>query len=127
MSFANKNTIQKAMLATSLIAMMATASLAFAAPNATPGFDPKTAIVGTGEGAVQTLGAKIANIFGTIIMAISVIMILYAALMFLTAGGDGEKITSARSTLIYALIGVAVALLAYVLPNIISGFIQNIN
>ncbi len=76
------------------------------------------------KGAVGSVGTKIANIIGTIILAVSVIMILFSAFNFLTAGGDTEKVASARNTLIYALVGVAVSLLAYVLPNLVQTLIR---
>lgn len=50
--------------------------------------------------------------FYGIFLALAVIMVVYAGFMFLTAGGDAEKITKARNALMYAVIGVVVALLA---------------
>lgn len=87
-----------------------------------PKYDPfeSATSLGSPESAIQSVARKIANIFGTLILAISVIMILYAAFNFLTAAGDEAKVTTARTTLIYALVGIAVALLAYVLPGLVQ-------
>src|SRR3989344_6665565 len=74
----------------------------------------------TGIGDPDALFGKIAITAGTIVMGISVVMIMYAAFLFLTAGGVPDNLTKARNTLIFALVGVAVALLAFVLPNVIS-------
>ncbi len=57
-----------------------------------------------------------------IVIALAVIFILVAAIGFLTAGGNPEKIEKARSQLIYALIAVAVAVLAWGLINFVAGF-----
>jgi len=57
-----------------------------------------------------------------IIMMLAVIFILIAAFYFLTAGGDPNKIAMAKSTLIYALVGAVVAVLAWGLVTFIATF-----
>lgn len=57
------------------------------------------------------------------VMAIAVLFIIIAAFYFLTAAGNPDKVTIARQMLIYALIGVGVALLAYALPFIVKGIL----
>ena len=47
-----------------------------------------------------------------ILLAIAVIFIILAAFKYLTAGGDAEKIKSAHSQLIYAMVALGVALLS---------------
>lgn len=42
----------------------------------------------------------------------AVIMIVIAGLRFVTAGGDAQAVASARSTIIYALVGLVVAVMA---------------
>lgn len=70
------------------------------------------------EPAIRSVGATVANIFGTIVLAASVIVILISAFRFTTAGGNTDTIGEARQMLIYGLVGVGVALLAYVLPGL---------
>ncbi len=53
-----------------------------------------------------------------------VIMLLVAAYKFITASGDGEKIETAREMIKYALIGVAVMLLAGGVVAIVQSFIE---
>jgi len=48
----------------------------------------------------------------TIFLAAAVIFILLGAFKFLTSAGDPGKVSSARDNLLYALIGIAVALMA---------------
>lgn len=45
-------------------------------------------------------------------LVVALIMILVGAFMFVTAGGKEEQTANARRTLIYALVGIAVAFLA---------------
>ncbi|OHA10090.1 MAG: hypothetical protein A3A44_00395 [Candidatus Sungbacteria bacterium RIFCSPLOWO2_01_FULL_60_25] len=52
------------------------------------------------------------NWFGILVFVVAVIAILYAAFLFLTAGGNEETTKKARTTLLYGLIGIAIALLA---------------
>jgi len=51
---------------------------------------------------------------------VSVIMVLYAAFMYVTAGDDTEKTSTARRTLTYAAVGIAVALISTALPDIVG-------
>ena len=48
----------------------------------------------------------------------AVLMGLYAGVLFITAAGNAETITKARSILLYAIVGIAVAVLAFSLVAI---------
>src|SRR3989344_8663100 len=48
----------------------------------------------------------------TIFFIIAAIVIIFAAFNYLTAGGDEEKINKAKQQLIYAIVAIAVALVA---------------
>ena len=67
----------------------------------------------------------VANTIGIVLMGLSVLMVLYAAFLFITGGGNEDKIGTARKVLIFALIGVAVALLAYAIPTLVSSIFSN--
>ena len=54
------------------------------------------------------------------ILVVAILIILIAAWTFLTAGGNPDKVTSARNYLIYALVGIAVAFLARVLVRVVA-------
>ena len=71
----------------------------------------------TGLDKPTTLIAKIAQGFGTLVFGLSVLILLYAGFQYLTAGGDPKKTEGAKNTIIYAIIGLIVAALAYVLPT----------
>lgn len=52
------------------------------------------------------------NVFSTLVGVVAVIMIIYGGMRYITSGGDSGKITSAKNTIIYALIGLVVVALA---------------
>jgi phosphoglycerol transferase MdoB-like AlkP superfamily enzyme len=59
---------------------------------------------------------------GDIIFILGVLVILYAAFLFMTSGGDEERSKKARSALIYGLIGVGVAILASTVFDLVASF-----
>jgi len=63
------------------------------------------------------------NWFFNIAFIIAAIFIVYAGWQYITAGGDDEKMKSGLNTLVRALIGVAIILLAKGLLTIVSLFI----
>src|SRR5579871_1828365 len=63
-----------------------------------------------------------------ILIALSSVMILVSAFLYVTANGDSEKVGKATKTITYAAIGVAVALLSSQVPVIVGSFFgQSIN
>jgi hypothetical protein len=87
--------------------------------------DPSANGGNCGEGAGQTqlnrLINRAVNIFSIIVGIIAVIMIIVAGLKFITSGGDSGKISSARQTIIYALIGLIIVALAQVIVRFVLG------
>jgi fumarate reductase subunit D len=55
-----------------------------------------------------------------ILIAVAVIMVMWAAFIYLTAGDDTEKVHRATKTLTYAAIAVVVALLARGFPALVA-------
>jgi len=51
--------------------------------------------------------------FAWIIALAAVVMGLYAGILFITAGGDSGKVETARNILLYAIIGIVVAIVAF--------------
>jgi len=59
-----------------------------------------------------TILNNIANWLWAILLVVAAIFILIAAYNFVTAGGDADKVTTARNFVIYAMIGVLIGFLA---------------
>ena len=58
------------------------------------------------------------NWFAWFVGLMAVLAGLYAGVLFITAGGNAEPVTKARNTLLYAIVGIAVAILAFSLVAI---------
>src|SRR3989344_5902717 len=76
------------------------------------------------SGGLKSSGAKLIQtgyqyIFLTAIV-LAVLFIIYSGIQMIQSGGDSQKLAEARSRLIYALIGLGIVILAFV---IISGVI----
>jgi ABC-type Fe3+-siderophore transport system permease subunit len=54
-----------------------------------------------------------------VVGGLSISMIVVSGLRFITSGGDSNKVSSAKSALIYALVGIAVAALAQALVHLV--------
>ena len=63
----------------------------------------------------------ITNVLLFIIGAISVIMLIIGGIRYVVSGGDSGAITSAKNTILYAIVGIVVAILAYALVNFVIG------
>lgn len=61
---------------------------------------------------VMRIAEEISNWLFSFLLIAAVIMIVVSGFLFVTAAGNSEKVTKARNFLIYALIGVVVAILA---------------
>lgn len=70
------------------------------------------------KGVNQALKAAV-QILSFVAGAAAVIMIILAGFKYITSGGDSGKVGNAKSTLIYALVGIAIAILAQLLLKIV--------
>lgn len=69
----------------------------------TVGGDPKTWVVAIIDYALWFLGA------------IALVFAIYGGVLYITSGGDSDKTTKARNTLMYAVLGVIVIVVSYTL------------
>lgn len=63
--------------------------------------------------------ATITNVLLFIIGAIAVIMIVIGGMRYVLSGGDSNQITAAKNTILYAIVGIIVAILAYAVVNFV--------
>lgn len=54
----------------------------------------------------------------------AVIMIIVGGVKYITSGGDANKLTSAKNTILYSVVGLVVALFAYAIVTWIIGGLQ---
>lgn len=62
---------------------------------------------------------KISNTLLLIIGIVSVIMLIIGGLRYIVSGGDNKKVTDAKNTILYAIIGLIISLLAYAIINFV--------
>lgn len=67
----------------------------------------------------------ISNVLLFIVGAIAVIMLIIGGLRYVVSGGDSSQVQGAKNTILYALIGVIIAILAYAAVNfVVSTFVD---
>ena len=57
----------------------------------------------------------VVTLLSFVVGILSVIMIMVGGLKYITSGGDSAKVTSAKSTILYAVIGIVITVLAQVI------------
>lgn len=72
-------------------------------------------------GGSDSLFTKITNVALFLIGAVSVLMLIYGGIRYTISGGDSGAVTSAKNTILYAIVGIVVALLAYAIVNFVLG------
>lgn len=82
----------------------------------------KDGVTATGDQDTQTANLDdviktVVNTLLFIIGAVSVIMIIFGGFKYITSSGDSSNVTSAKNTILYAVIGLIVALLSYAIVN----------
>ena len=89
-----------------------------AGANAARGTDQVADLFGA-QGTFRT----ITNVLLFLIGAISVIMLIIGGLRYVVSGGDSTAVQNAKNTILYAIVGVIVAILAYaVVEFVITSF-----
>ena len=68
---------------------------------------------------LQAQFKNVANILLYLLGAIAVIMIIYGGIRYVTSGGDSSSIKAAKDTILYSVIGLVVAILAYAIVNFV--------
>lgn len=67
----------------------------------------------------DSLFTKVVNIMLFLVGAIAVIMLIYGGIRYVTSGGAQDQVTAAKSTIMYAIVGIVVAILAYAVVNFV--------
>jgi fumarate reductase subunit D len=88
------------------------------------GINPQQPVQGSGVQINQILSTVINWLTGLLIL-LAVVFIIWAAFIYLTAGGDTEKVGKANKMLIYAAVAIAIALLAQGIVYIVAQLATN--
>lgn len=132
MKLLNKKTI------TGFAAMLAFAVVGFVAPVNVSAADCETMTIANGVDCAQGAGTPatlfggegsifttVVNVLLFIIGAISVVMLIYGGIRYTTSGGNSASVTAAKNTIMYAIIGLIIAFLAFAIVNWVLGALPN--
>lgn len=78
-----------------------------------------------GVATIQGIGCLLANVFSvflTILGIVGFIMIIYAAFNLMVMGGNSQATEKSKNTITYAVIGIILALSAFIIINLIASF-----
>lgn len=75
---------------------------------------------------VVDLIAKIARVLLVVLIAVAVLFVVLAAFKYLTASGDAEKVGEANKQILYAVVAVAVGLLATAVPTVVGSILGGV-
>lgn len=92
-------------------------------------FFAQTLTPGTGQGqvnipTVQADSATLANLLGTvygIAGTVCVIIVIIAGYMYVTSAGNSAQTVKAKNAILYAVIGLVIILLAFVITQFVLG------
>ena len=62
---------------------------------------------------------QITNTILYIVGVIAVIMLIIGGIRYVVSGGDAKKVTDAKNTVLYAIIGLVIAVFAYAIVNFV--------
>ncbi len=61
------------------------------------------------------------NLFSAIVGIIAVVMVIVGGVTYITSSGDSAKVTKAKNTILYALIGLVVVALSQIIVQFVLG------
>ena len=70
---------------------------------------------------VNGLIADVINLFSLVVGVVSVIMIIIGGFRYIVSGGDSSNVTSAKNTILYAIIGLVIVALAQWIVRFVLG------
>lgn len=68
---------------------------------------------------------QVTNTILYIVGIVAVIMLIIGGIRYVTSGGDSKKVTDAKNTVLYAIIGLVIAFLAFAIVNFVISALPN--
>ncbi len=87
--------------------------------------DPASCTSGEPSKKVNDTVETVINILSVVVGVASIIMIILAGLKFVTSSGAPEKVSSARNTILYAVIGLVIVGLAQIIVFFVLNQLKN--
>lgn len=76
-----------------------------------------------GETSVNSTIKTVIRILSIIVGVVAVIMIIIGGFLYVTSGGDAQKTSNAKNTLLFAVIGLVIVALAQVIVNFVINLV----
>ena len=80
---------------------------------------------GTGE-KVQGIVNTVISIFSWVVGIVSVVMIIFGGFKYITSGGDSNGVTSAKNTILFAIVGLVIVALAQIIVKFVIGTVSGV-
>ena len=71
------------------------------------------------------IASKVVDVMLFIVGILAVIMIIFSGIRYITAHGDKGQVESAKNTLIYSIVGLVVAIIAYAIVSWVTGLFSS--
>ena len=71
------------------------------------------------ETAVNSIVGTVINIFSVVVGIVAVIMIIYGGFKYITSGGDSGNISTAKNTILFAIVGLIIVALAQIIVRFV--------
>ncbi len=87
----------------------------------------KVEVTGAIHGEMASTVVQFINYFLGFLGLLAVTMIIYAGVLFVTAQGDDQQLNKAKKVILWAVVGILIIMLSFVIVNMITGarnFIQ---
>ena len=75
---------------------------------------------------VDGIFTKLANTVLYAVGIISVVMLIYGGLRYVVSGGDSKKVTDAKNTILYAIVGLIISILSFSIINFIINAVSGV-
>ena len=66
---------------------------------------------------ISSIAATIVNILSVVVGVVAIIMIIYGGFRYISSGGESNNVSSAKNTIIYAIVGLVIVALAQLIVH----------
>ena len=70
---------------------------------------------------LKTTVKNVINVILYVVGLLAVVMVIIGGVQYTTSGGDSAAVTKAKNTILYGIVGLAIAILAYAIVNFVIG------
>lgn len=113
--------------ALSLVVAIVAAVTPIMVPSASAQFTKGVEAARTDDMSTKPIGTTIGNVVNVLLYfvgAIAVIIMIWGGFQYITSSGDSQKATTAKNTIMYAVIGIVVVVMSYAIVNWVFGLFK---